>query len=259
MRDIQSEFDNREVKLDRVGVHGVRYPISIADKNGLQQSTTGLVSLCVDLPQHFRGTHMSRFIEILNVHRDTIAILSLEGILQDTKQSLNAETAHIEIEFPFFINKEAPVSKIKSFLSYDCKFSASKGTSFDFVMQVNVPIQLLCPCSKEISAYGAHNQRGVASVSIRMKHGHSNLVWIEDIISICEEAASSPVYSLLKRKDEKFITEYAYDHPRFVEDVVRNIYLPLDKDNRISWFSIHVISNESIHNHNAYAKAEKHK
>ena len=257
MRDVQSEFDNRKVKLDRVGVQGVRYPISISDKYGKEQSTTGIVNLFVDLPQKFRGTHMSRFIEILNIHRDNIAILSLEAILQETKESLNAETAHIEINFPFFLNKPAPVTKIKSFLSYDCKFLASKQHEFDFVMQVNVPIQLLCPCSKEISEYGAHNQRGTACVSIRMKH--NTIVWIEDVIAICEEAASSPVYSLLKRSDEKYVTEYAYNHPRFVEDVVRNIFLPLDADPRVNWFSISVISNESIHNHNAYAKVEKNK
>ena len=257
MRDIQSETDHRKVKIDRVGVQGVRYPISIADRNGIYQSTTGLINLYVDLPKEFRGTHMSRFIEILNIHRDNIVILSLEGILQETKKSLKAETSHIEIKFPFFVNKPAPVTKIKSFLSYDCTFLASKGRTFDFIMQVKVPIQLLCPCSKEISKYGAHNQRGIASVSLRMKHG--SIVWIEEVISICENAASSPVYSLLKRSDEKYVTEYAYDHPRFVEDVVRNIFLPLDTDPRVSWFSISVISNESIHNHNAYGEVEKDK
>ncbi|MDD4614008.1 MAG: GTP cyclohydrolase FolE2 [Caldisericia bacterium] len=257
MRDIQNETDDRKVKLDRVGVQGVRYPISVSDREGSTQSTTGLVSLYVDLPKEFRGTHMSRFIEILNIHRDNIAILSLEGILQDTKRALKAETSHIEIQFTFFINKAAPVTGIKSFLSYDCTFIASKAIDFDFVMQVKVPIQLLCPCSKEISSYGAHNQRGTASVSIRMKHGQQNIVWIEELVSICEKAASSPVYSLLKRKDEKYVTEYAYNHPRFVEDVVRNIYLPLQQDPRVTWFSIDVLSNESIHNHNAYAQVEK--
>ncbi len=259
MRDIQNETDNRKVKIDRVGVQDVRYPISISDQEGILQSTTGLVSLYVDLPKQFRGTHMSRFIEILNIHRDNIAILSLEGILQDTKKALKAETSHIEIQFVFFMNKTAPVSGIKSFLSYDCTFIASKAVDFDFIMKVKVPIQLLCPCSKEISSYGAHNQRGLASVSIRMKHGHQNIVWIEEIIDICENAASSPIYSLLKRKDEKYVTEYAYDHPRFVEDVVRNIYLPLDQDPRVTWFSIDVLSNESIHSHNAYAQVERDK
>ncbi|HXK52115.1 MAG TPA: GTP cyclohydrolase, FolE2/MptA family, partial [Caldisericia bacterium] len=153
MRDIQNEIDNRKVKIDRVGVQDVRYPISISDQEGILQSTTGLVSLYVDLPKQFRGTHMSRFIEILNIHRDNIAILSLEGILQDTKKALKAETSHIEIQFVFFMNKTAPVSGIKSFLSYDCTFIASKAVDFDFIMKVKVPIQLLCPCSKEISSY----------------------------------------------------------------------------------------------------------
>jgi len=259
MKDIQNEIDYREVNLDRVGVQEVRYPISVSDHEGNAQSTTGLISLYVDLPKQFRGTHMSRFIEILNIHRDNIAILSLERILQETKTALKALTSHIEIRFVFFMNKAAPVTGIKSFLSYDCAFIASKGSDFDFVLQVKVPIQLLCPCSKEISSYGAHNQRGLASVSLRMKHGKQNIVWIEEVIAICERAASSPVYSLLKRKDEKYVTEYAYDHPRFVEDVVRNIYLPLNADSRVQWFSIDVLSNESIHNHNAYAQVEKDK
>lgn len=249
MKDVQNERDSRQINLDRVGVNGVIYPITVMDRANKTQETYGRINLYVDLPKEFRGTHMSRFIEILNKHRKNITLNSLKEILCDTKTELNAKNAHIEIEFMYFIKKPAPVSKIDSFMNYNCKFIASENNYFDFILEVDVPIHLVCPCSKEISQFGAHNQRGVAKISLRMR----KLVWIEEIIEIGEKSASAPLYALLKREDEKFITENAYLNPRFVEDVARNIALLLDKDERITWYSIEVISIESVHNHNAYA------
>jgi GTP cyclohydrolase I len=255
MRDVQNESDDREIKLDRVGVNHVVYPIQVKDKDAISQHSVGIINLYVDLPKEFRGTHMSRFIEILNKYQNQLSYSSLESILDETKKELNAETAHIEIEFTYFIKKNSPVSKISSYMSYLCKFLASKKEKFDFTLEVNVPIQLVCPCSREISAFGAHNQRGVAKISLKMNH----LVWIEDLVEIGEKAGSSPLYTLLKREDEKFITEESYQNAKFVEDVVRDIVLPLEKDSRITWFSVSVLSQESIHNHNAYASVSRHK
>ncbi len=241
MRDIQNERDYREIDLDRVGVNGVIYPIIVMDRTNKTQNTYAKINLYVDLPKEFRGTHMSRFIGILNKHRINITLHSLREILSDTKNELNAKNAHIEIEFMYFINKNAPVSNIESFMNYNCKFIASENETFDLILEVDVPIHLVCPCSKEISQFGAHNQRGIAKISIRMKR----LVWIEEIVEIAEKSASAPLYALLKREDEKFITENAYLNPRFVEDAARNIALALDKDDRIEWFYIEVISIEN--------------
>jgi len=249
VRDVQNELDYREINLDRVGVNGVVYPITVLDRTNKTQDTYGKINLYVDLPKEFRGTHMSRFIEILNKHRKNVNLSSLREILTDTKAELNAKNAHIEIEFMYFVSKKAPISKIESLMNYVCKFIASENNNFDFILEVDIPIHIVCPCSKEISKFGAHNQRGVAKISIKMK----KLVWIEEIIDIGEKAASAPVFALLKREDEKYITEHAYLNPRFVEDVARNISLSLDKDERIIWYYVEIISIESIHNHNAYA------
>lgn len=255
MRDLQSEGDLREIKLDRVGVNSVIYPIRVMDRNNKQQDTVGKINLYVDLPKEFRGTHMSRFIEILNKHQNHLSYNSLESILNETKEELEAEVAHIEIEFTYFIAKTSPITKIASYMNYTCKFIASKGDKFDFILEVNVPIQLVCPCSREISDYGAHNQRGIAKIAIRMYH----LVWIEEIVDIGENAGSSPLYALLKREDEKYVTEQSYQNPKFVEDVVRDITLPLENDKRVSWYSVEVLSQESIHNHNAFASVSRKK
>lgn len=253
MRDIQSESDNRDIHLDRVGVNGVRYPVRIRDRHDIFQHTNALINLYVNLPKEFRGTHMSRFIEILNHYQSDLSYSKLKSILSETKESLNANDAHIEIAFTYFILKSSPVSNIQSYMDYACKFLASLNDHFDFILEVNVPVQLVCPCSKEISRYGAHNQRGNAKISIRM----NRMVWIEEIVQIGEEAGSSPLFTLLKREDEKYITEKAYEHPKFVEDVVRDIVLPLEKESRITWFQVEVLSQESIHNHNAYASVTK--
>lgn len=171
----------------------------------------------------------------------------------ETKASLKADEAHIEILFTYFILKKSPVSNIESYMDYTCQFIASQKDHFDFILEVNVPVQLVCPCSKEISEYGAHNQRGLATIRIRM----NGMVWIEELVLIAENAGSSPLFALLKREDEKYVTEQAYDHPKFVEDVVRDIVVPLENDSRITWYQVEVLSQESIHNHNAYASVTK--
>jgi GTP cyclohydrolase I len=255
MRDIQNDLDLRNIPLNKVGVSGVIYPIRVMDKNNGFQHTVSKINMYVDLPQEFRGTHMSRFLEVLNKHRSNMSLVTLEGILDDIKQSLKAKTAHIEVRFPYFIIKEAPVSRIESFMNYECAFIASKSNNFDFILEVNTPVHSLCPCSKEISEFGAHNQRANIKVQVRMK----KLVWIEDIINISENSASAPLYSLLKREDEKYITEYAFKNPKFVEDMVRDVSVFLDNDLRITYYTVEAVSFESIHNHDAYASYSKDK
>lgn len=249
MRDVQSEADHRNVPLDRVGVEGLVYPIKVMQKTGGYQDTVARISMHVNLPHNFRGTHMSRFVEVLNEYRHNVSYRNLQRMLCKLRDVLDAETAHIEMEFPYFLEKKAPVSGIPSCMSYTCKFSATQDHEFDFILEVNTPVHTLCPCSKEISDRGAHNQRANVKIEVRM----AGLIWIEDLIDIAESSASAPLYSLLKREDEKFITEHAYDTPRFVEDVVREVALKLDENKLVTWYRVSVTSFESIHNHNAYA------
>jgi len=249
MRDVQKEPPPRKIPIDKVGVEDVTYPVRVMDRENGFQNTVAKIKMSVDLPHNFRGTHMSRFIEVLNKHLHNITLHNLENILEDIRKELDAETSHIEIEFPYFIKKKAPISGMESFMNYRCKFIATKDDKFDFILEVSVPVHTLCPCSKEISERGAHNQRALVSVQVRMK----KLVWIEEIVEMVEGSASAPLYALLKREDERYITEHAYDNPRFVEDVVREVAVNLDRDDRIIWYFINVKSFESIHNHNAFA------
>ena len=253
MIDIQNQSDYRNIEIEKVGVKNIKYPIIVLDRNNKTQQTIAAINMYVNLPHHFKGTHMSRFVEILNEYRGRINLQTLYTILDEMKEKLDAKSAHLEVEFPYFIEKEAPVSKEKSLMEYTCKFCASHEKERDIYIEVNVPITTLCPCSKEISQGGAHSQRGKASVKVRFKR----FVWIESIIGYVEKSASSEVYSLLKRTDEKYITEEAYSNPVFVEDVVRNIAEKLDADQNITWFSVEVENFESIHNHSAYAFVEK--
>ncbi len=255
MRDIQNEKDPRNIPLKRVGVSDIQYPIRVMDKANGSQHTVAKINMYVDLPEEFRGTHMSRFLEVLNRHRCNMTIKNIENVLDEMKHVLKATESHIEVRFPYFIMKKAPVSGIESFMNYQCAFIASKRDKMDFILEVKTPVHNLCPCSKSISKYGAHNQRGIVTIKIRMK----KLVWIEEIVEIAEKSSSAPLYSLLKREDEKFITERSYENPRFVEDVVRNATLMLMKDKRITYFSVEAENFESIHNHNAYAFYELNK
>ncbi|HEY6008602.1 MAG TPA: GTP cyclohydrolase FolE2 [Geobacteraceae bacterium] len=255
MRDVQKSFDPRKIPINKVGVKNISYPIVVMDKNKALQHTVARVNMYVDLPHHFKGTHMSRFVEILDACREQIALNQLETILERIKQKLGASSAHLEIEFPYFIEKRAPVSGATSLMEYTCTFDASLGETFDFVLTVCVPVTSLCPCSKELSRYGAHNQRSLVTVRVRYRE----FIWIEDLIELVERCGSSPVYSLLKREDEKFVTEQAYENPKFVEDMVREVTQQLLARENITWFSVEAENFESIHKHSAYAAIERHR
>lgn len=255
LSDVQKTPDTRRIAIDKVGVKDISYPIVVMDKNRKFQHTVARINLYVDLPHHFKGTHMSRFVELLNAHREEIALDKLEPMLQEMKKKLGASSAHLEMEFPYFIEKRAPVSKARGLMEYTCSFSATLAETFDFVLGVQVPVTSLCPCSKELSSYGAHNQRGIVSARVRYRE----FIWIEDIIELIEACGSSPVYSLLKREDEKFVTELAYDNPKFVEDMVREVTLRLTALDKVTWFSVAAENFESIHKHSAFAQIERDK
>jgi GTP cyclohydrolase I len=247
--DIQNTADIRNIPIDKVGVRKVKYPIIVLDCAHETQHTIGTFSLTVDLPHHFKGTHMSRFIEVLSEHNDVVSVHAIPKILKGLKERLHAETAHLEVFFPFFVKKVAPVTKKESMMDYECGFIASSNHRDGFEMVLKVPVTTLCPCSKEISAYGAHNQRGLVSVRIRFQEH----LWLEEVIDMIESSASCSLFPLLKRPDEKWVTEHAYDNPRFVEDMVREVALAFDSDARITSYEIEVENYESIHAHNAYA------
>jgi GTP cyclohydrolase I len=252
MPDMQKRPDSRRIPIAKVGVKDITYPVVVMDKNRTLQHTVARINMYVDLPHHFKGTHMSRFVEILNKYREQIALDKLETILEEMKARLGAASAHLEIQFPYFIDKKAPVSGAKSLMEYTCEFSASMTGTLDFVLGVKVPLTSLCPCSKELSSFGAHNQRSIMTVRVRYR----DFIWIEDLVELIEQCGSSPLYSLLKREDEKFVTEQAYENPRFVEDMVREAYSRLAAIDNITWFSVETENFESIHNHSAYAAVE---
>ena len=247
--DIQSQADTRKIAIDKVGVKGLSYPIVVEDRANGEQHTIADLNIYVDLPHHLRGTHLSRFVEILHHYHKEALIGNLEPFLSELKKSLNAQAAYIDINFPYFINKKAPISKIASLLAYDCIFSASLKDDFELLIGVIVPVTSLCPCSKEISAAGAHNQRS----KITIKVSYKEFVWLEELIELAEQTASCEIYSLLKRVDEKHVTEKAYANPKFVEDIVREITIRLQNDPRITGFYVESENAESIHLHNAYA------
>ena len=252
--DTQSLPDHREVAIDRVGVTNLRFPIQVRDKAHATQNTVATVALTVDLPHHFKGTHMSRFVEVLNEHGSLVHVDNIKVILRHLQKRLNSKQAHVEFEFPYFIEKQAPVSGAIGLMDYSVKLAATiTHEDSDFVVTVVVPVTTLCPCSKAISRYGAHNQRGKVTFAVRF----TRPIWIEDLIELVESSASSELYSVLKRPDEKAVTEHAYEHPVFVEDLVRSIAVKANADRRIAWYRIEAENYESIHNHNAYAMIEK--
>lgn len=253
MRDLQNESGDYSLEIDKVGVRNLCYPIVLSDKAYRRQHTVARISMYCNLPHGFRGTHMSRFVEILNRYRREMAIHNVGRILREMKRVLNAESSHLEMEFPYFIRKEAPISRAPSLMEYQCRFIGSLDDRVKLYLGVSVPVTTLCPCSKELSERGAHNQRAEIRVLVRFR----GFLWIEDLIDMVESCGSSPVYALLKREDERFVTDLAYQHPTFVEDVARNVAQRLGQDERITWYGVEVESYESIHNHNAYAYIEK--
>jgi len=253
LKDTQSEPDHRRISIDRVGVKELRFPIEIRDKAHRTQATVATVMLTVDLPHQFKGTHMSRFVEVLNEHGRVLHVDNVRPILDRLLHRFDAEKAHAEFDFPFFIEKAAPATGAKGLMDYGVRFSASvEQAAHDFVLTVRVPVTTLCPCSKAISARGAHNQRGRVTFSVRSERP----IWIEDLIGLVERCASSELYALLKRPDEKAVTERAYDNPVFVEDLVRNIAAHANNDPNITAYRVEAENFESIHNHNAYALVE---
>jgi GTP cyclohydrolase IB len=255
MKDVQSSYDDRNIAIDKVGIKNLKLPIVVRDRNRLKQNTVAEVNFYVDLPHHFKGTHMSRFVEILNEYRDSFEIDRLDNVLKMAKQKLKALRAHLELTFPYFLEKKAPITGLPGMIDYLCTISAASNGNrkTDLIVTVRVPITTLCPCSKEISEYGAHNQRSVVTLTVRP----NEFVWMEELIRLVEEQASCEIFSLLKRDDEKYVTEHAYDNPAFVEDIVRSITEQLAADKRIDWFSVESENFESIHNHSAYASIER--
>jgi GTP cyclohydrolase IB len=260
MEDVQGRRDERKVALDRVGVSGVRYPIVVLDRDHEKQHTVAVLKMSVNLPHEFKGAHMSRFIEILNEHRGEITMRTVPTMLRDLRRRLDAESAHIHLVFPYFLERRAPVSGASALMDYECSFDAEvNGGKTEFVFGVRVPVTSLCPCSKAISDYGAHNQRGYITIDVQSVQDVENnfaLIWFEELIEIAEQSASAPVYPLLKRADERHVTMQAFDNPVFVEDMVRNVALVLRSDSRIAWFRIDALNQESIHNHSAFATVE---
>lgn len=252
MKDIQSQPDHRNLPIDKVGIKNLRYPITVLDRRSGSQHTVASINMYVDLPHRNKGTHMSRFVEILNAYRLELSLKKISEILGEMKTHLNAESAHIEITFPYFIEKQAPISEAKGLMDYTCSIRGNSGPDgrVDLISKVVVPISSVCPCSKEISECGAHNQRGEVCLQVRFKR----FIWIEDMIEVVENAASCEVFSVLKRVDEKSVTEAAYHNPKFVEDIVRDIAGALKQDENITWFSVGAENFESIHNHSAYAQ-----
>lgn len=254
LHDKQSERDHRNLRIDKVGVRGLRFPIQIRDKAHDVQNTVATIGMYVDLPKEFKGTHMSRFIEVLNAHGRVVHVENIPDILRSMQSRLHAQSAHLDMEFPFFLTKKAPVTGQEGVLDYTARFNATAtGREIDFVLTVVVGLTTLCPCSKAISKYSAHNQRGYVTVSIRSRE----TVWIEDLIALVERCGSSELYSLLKRPDEKAVTERAYENPVFVEDLVRNVAVALRARGDITWYKVEAENHESIHNHNAYACIEQ--
>ena len=252
MYDVQNEPSITGITIDKVGVKNLSYPITVRDREKKFQQTIGSINMYVNLPHQFRGTHMSRFVEILNEFHREIHLETVSKILNKMKEKLHAQEAHMSIRFPYFMEKKAPVSGAVSMMEYMCTYIGNLKEKKHFTMGVEIPVNSLCPCSKEIAEKSAHNQRSLITIQARFH----KFVWIEELIEIAESSASSPLYALLKRKDEKFVTDYAYEHPKFVEDMVRTVADKLNHDSRIEWYNVSSENYESIHNHSAYASVE---
>lgn len=253
MEDVQSHSPQVALPINRVGVRELKLPLLVRDRTQGTQQTVASVDLGVDLPSAFKGTHMSRFVEALEQWNDELSYASLKRLLHTVKQRLGARRAYAHLCFPYFITKTAPVSQSPATVSYECRLTGELDeTGQSFVLEIDVPVMTVCPCSKAISREGAHSQRS----RVRMRMRMTTFSWLEEFIEIAEKSASSEVYTLLKREDEKYVTEYAFAHPTFVEDVVRNVAQRLWRHGQIEWFSVEVESMESIHNHNAFARIE---
>jgi GTP cyclohydrolase IB len=255
IEDVQSRADTRRIPINRVGVKDVYHPVRVKDRSGGEQHTIANFNMYVNLPHDFKGTHMSRFIEILH-HEREISVDSFRALLEEMTRRLDADAGHIEMSFPYFVMKKAPVSGVESLMDYRCSLIGERhGAKTEIWIKVVVAVTSLCPCSKKISDYGAHNQRSHITITAKIREH----VWIEELVDIAEDEASCELYGILKRPDEKYVTEHAYDNPKFVEDMVRDIALRLNKDERVLAYVVESENFESIHNHSAYALIEKDK
>ena len=256
IEDVQSRNDTRNIPINKVGIKDIRHPVRVRDRSVGEQHTVATFNMYVNLPHNFKGTHMSRFVEILHQHEREISVKSFKDMLREMTDRLEAQSGHIEMRFPYFVSKKAPVSDVESLMDYEVTFIGEiHNGSPELMIKVVVPVTSLCPCSKKISEYGAHNQRSHVTVTARI----DEFVWIEELIDVVEKEASCELYGLLKRPDEKFVTERAYDNPKFVEDMVRDVAARLNDDDRISYYIVESENFESIHNHSAYALIEKQK
>ena len=254
IEDVQNIADKRHIAIDKVGIKDIQHPIKVSDRDEGEQHTIANFNMYVNLPHQFKGTHMSRFVEILNQNEREITVQSFREMLPQMTERLQAESGYVEMAFPYFVNKTAPISKVESLMDYQVTFIGEiTGDKADVMVRVVVPVTSLCPCSKNISDYGAHNQRSHVTVTVRAE----SFIWIEDIIDLVEKEASCEIFGLLKRPDEKFVTEKAYDNPKFVEDIVRDIAARLNDDERINAYTVESENFESIHNHSAYALISK--
>jgi len=256
IEDVQNRADTRQIAIDKVGIKDIYHPVRVKDRSGGEQHTIANFNMYVYLPHNFKGTHMSRFVEILHHHESELSVESFRLMLQEMVSRLDAETGHIEMNFPYFIMKKAPVSGVKSLLDYRASLIGKIHNNVTTTwLKVVVPVTSLCPCSKKISDYGAHNQRSHVTITAKI-NGH---VWLEELIDIAESEASCEVFGILKRPDEKYVTERAYDNPKFVEDMVRDVASRLGADDRIRSYIVESENFESIHNHSAYALIERDK
>src|SRR5882762_8035649 len=252
VEDVQSRVDTRRIAIDRVGIKDIRHPVRVKDRSAGEQHTVANFNMYVNLPHNFKGTHMSRFVEILHCERE-ISVDSFGKMLKDMTELLDASAGHIEMTFPYFVMKKAPVTGVESLMNYQATiFGEARHGKTDVWLKVVVPTTSLCPCSKKISDYGAHNQRSHITVTAKLNEH----MWLEELIDIAEKEASCEVYGILKRPDEKFVTEHAYDNPKFVEDTVRDVAVALNKDKRVRAYVVESENFESIHNHSAYAMIE---
>ena len=256
IEDVQASADTRRIAINKVGIKDIRHPVRVSDRSEGEQHTIANFNMYVFLPHNFKGTHMSRFVQILNSHEREISVETFKVMLAEMAERLESDEGHIEMTFPYFINKKAPVSGVESLMDYEVALTGEiKNGKPSMFIKVVVPVTSLCPCSKSISDYGAHNQRSHVTVTVRT----SAFIWIEEVIELVENEASCELYGLLKRPDEKFVTERAYDNPKFVEDMVRDVAARLNADERICAYTVEAENFESIHNHSAYALIERDK
>jgi len=256
IEDVQNRRDTRRIAIDKVGIKDIRHPVRVRDRSDGEQHTVANFNMYVNLPHNFKGTHMSRFVEILNSHEKEISVDSFKEMLAEMAQRLEANSGHIEMSFPYFVNKTAPVSGVKSLMDYEVSLIGEIHDGKPVMsIKVVVPVTSLCPCSKKISDRGAHNQRSHVTVQVRTQR----FVWIEEVIELVENQASCELYGLLKRPDEKHVTEQAYDNPKFVEDMVRDVAVQLNQDDRFDAYVVESENFESIHNHSAYAMITREK